>query len=32
LSTLLGEKINIYLAQNYKSIFDKIIYLFTSKK
>jgi hypothetical protein len=32
LSTLLGEKINIYLAQNYKVIFDRIIYVFTSKK
>jgi hypothetical protein len=32
LSTLLGEKINIYLAQNYKSIFEKIINIFISKK
>jgi hypothetical protein len=32
LSTLLGEKINIYLAQNYKLIFERIIYVFTSKK
>lgn len=32
LATLLGEKINIYLAQNYKVIFEKIINVFTSKK
>jgi hypothetical protein len=32
LATLLGEKINIYLAQNYKAIFEKIINIFISKK
>lgn len=32
LATLLGEKINIYLAANYKSIFEKIINIFTSNK
>lgn len=32
LATLLGEKINIYLAQNYRSIFEKIINIFTSTK
>lgn len=32
LATLLGEKINIYLAQNYKSIFEKIINIFIPKK
>lgn len=32
LATLLGEKINIYLAQNYKGIFEKIINVFIPKK
>lgn len=32
LATLLGEKINIYLAQNYKAIFEKVINIFISKK
>ena len=32
LATLLGEKINIYLAQNYKSIFEKIINVFIPTK
>jgi hypothetical protein len=32
LATLLGEKINIYLAQNYKAIFSKVINIFIIKK
>lgn len=32
LATLLGEKINIYLAQNYKSIFEKVINVFIPTK
>lgn len=31
-STLLGEKISMYLMQNYKEIFSKFIGIFTPKK
>lgn len=31
-ATLMGEKINIYLVQNYKQIFDRILNFFTTKK
>lgn len=32
LATLMGEKINIYLIQNYKAIFEKIIHVLSPKK
>jgi polyferredoxin len=32
LATLLGEKINIYLAQNYRTIFEKVVNIFIPKK
>ena len=32
IATLMGEKINIYIAQNYRQIFDKILTFFISKK
>lgn len=32
LATMLGEKINIYLAQNYRSIMERVISIFITKK
>jgi hypothetical protein len=31
LSTLLGERINVYISENYKVIFEKILSIFTDK-
>jgi hypothetical protein len=32
LATMLGEKINIYLAQNYKNIIERFLLMFITKK
>ena len=31
-ATIMGEKISLYLMQNYKDIFSKVIGIFSSKK